>query len=244
MNLKIKNKDFFVKYFLQPISKISDTCCLSVQGGGIGCVVSSADNAIILNISHKLEDQACEGEEVLNVPDIKKLIRALDVVEEESVELKIDKNNLSYKNKSVSFKYHLLENGVVNKPKINVEKINSIKVDTTFYLPEKAFTDIIKASTFCVDTNKIYLYTQEGKIFAELTDKTRPNVDSFGVEVSDTYSGKEINFLCLNLEVLRIISTNRVKQVTTKINTDLGVVLFEYGNNILSTQFIVSSLTK
>lgn len=244
MDLKIKNRDFFIRYFLQPISKVSDSCCVIVEGSKISSVVSSPDNAIILNVKYSLDSEVNESNDILNIPDIKKLIRALDVIDQESISLKVDKNNISYKNNNISFKYHLLENGVINRPKINVEKINSFVINTTFALTEKALADIIRASTFSIDSNKAYFYTNEGKVFVELTDRTRPNMDSFSTEASPEYVGSEIKSICLNLEVVRIMSTNKVKQINCKINSELGIVIFEYGNNILSTQFIVSSLTK
>lgn len=243
MLIKINNKDFFVKYFLQPISKVSDSCCIILKENKISCVASSPDNSIILNNSFNVEE-SFEQEACLNVPDLKKLIRALEVIDTESIELTYDKNNIFYKNKNVSFKYHLLEEGVINRPKINVQKINSIEFDTQFDLPATALAEIIKASTFCVDSNKIYFHTSDQKVYAELTDRTRPNVDSFGVMVSDSFKGNEIKFLCLNLEVVRILSTNKIKQIHCKVNNELGVVLLDYGNNIVYTQFIVSSLTK
>jgi len=242
--IQLKDKSFFIRYFLQPISKISESCCLNLDAKGISCVVNTPDNSIIANVIHSLEDKPVEAPLILNVPDVNRLIKALDAVSEEQITLTIDKNNIQYKNNSISFKYHLLESGVLNRPKINVEKINSISVDTEFSLTDKALQDIIKASTFCVDSNKIYLYTKEGKLYGELTDRSRPNVDSFTVELASETTGKELSSLCLNLEVIRILSTNKVKQVHCKANNTLGVVLFEYGNNILKAQYIVSSLTK
>lgn len=243
MNLQIENKDLFVRQFLQPISKISDTCCIIIDNNTASCIVSSPDNSIILNNKFNLSSNI-EDKQTLNIPDIKKLIRAFDVIEGESISLQLDKNNISYKNKNTSFKYHLLENGVVNIPKINTAKINSIAIDCEFILTDSALSEIVKASTFCVDSNKIYLYTEGDSVFAEITDRARPNVDSFGIKISEEYKGKDLKSLCLSMEVLRIISTNRVKQMQTKINTDLGVVLFEFSNNSIYTQFIVSSLTK
>jgi hypothetical protein len=243
MNLQIENKDLFVRQFLQPISKISDSCCIIIENNVASCIVSSPDNSVILSNRFNLSSDI-ESKQILNIPDIKKLIRAFDVIEGESISLQIDKNNISYKNKNTSFKYHLLENGVVNIPKINTAKINSIAIDCEFILTDNALSEIVKASTFCVDSNKIYLYTENNSVFAEITDRARPNVDSFGIKVAEEYKGKDLKSLCLSMEVLRIISTNRVKQMQTKINVDLGVVLFEFTNNSIYTQFIVSSLTK
>jgi hypothetical protein len=243
MILQIENKDTFVRQFLQPISKVSDSCCIVVENNQATTIVSSPDNAIILNNKININCDT-DKKRTLNIPDIKKLIRAFDVIEGESITLHLDNNNISYKSKNTSFKYHLLEDGVINIPKINTAKISSIAVDCDFILSDTSLNEIIKASTFCADSNKLYLHTEDGKVFAEITDRARPNVDSFDIKIADAYKGKELRFLCLSMEVLRIISTNRVKQMHTKVNTDLGVVLFEFSNNTINTQFIVSSLTK
>lgn len=244
ISIFIKDKNFFIRYFLQPISKISESCCLNVNDKGISCVINTPDNSIIANFNHALEENPIKSPSVLNVPDVNRLIKALDAINDEQLTLIIDKNNLQYKNSTISFKYHLLENGVLNRPKINVDKINSITIDTEFNLTDKALQDIIKASTFCVDSNKIYLFSKDKKLYGELTDRSRPNIDSFTVELAQEVKGASLSSLCLNLEVVRILSTNKIKQVHCKANNNLGVVLFEYGNNILKAQYIVSSLTK
>jgi hypothetical protein len=244
MDLNIDNKDLFVRYFLQPISKVSDSCCITLKGNKISCLVCSPDNAIILNNSFTLTNDI-EGEHTLNVSDVKKLIRAFEVIEEQSISLVFDKNNIRYKNKNVSFKYHLLEDGVINKPKINLEKINAIEFDSKFDITDVSLSELIKASTFCVDSNKVYLQSSdEGSITAEITDRTRPNIDSFTVLLTDKFEGSTLKSLCLNMEIVRILSTNKVKQMHCKVSNNLGVVLFDYGNKIVYTQYIVSSLTK
>jgi hypothetical protein len=244
MQIKIQSKDFFIKYFLQPISKVSDSCCVVVGANSLSSTVCSPDNSVVLN-NRIVTDAVTEKEITLNIADIKKLARALEAISEEEIVLTFDKNNIAYKNKTVSFKYHLLEDGVINVPKINLEKINSIKFDTTFDISEKALSEMIKASTFCVDSNKIYFQSSpETGVTAELTDKTRSNVDSFGVTINKEYEGADIKNLCLSMEVVRIISTNKVKQVHCSVNNSLGVVLFNYGNKVLQTKYIVSSLTK
>lgn len=244
MQIKLQSKDFLIKYFLQPISKVSDSCCIVVTKDALKSTVCSPDNSIVLNNNLTVETET-DKDTVLNIADIKKLIRALEAISEDEITLTFDKNNIAYKNKTVSFKFHLLEDGVINTPKINLEKINSIKFDTTFDVSEKALSELIKASTFCVDSNKIYFYSApETGVMAELTDRTRSNVDSFGVLVNEKYEGSEIKNLCLSMEVIRVISTNKVKQIHCSVNNSLGVVLFNYGNKVLQTKYIVSSLTK
>jgi hypothetical protein len=244
MQIKIQSKDFFIKYFLQPISKVSDSCCIVATNGALKSTVCSPDNSIVLN-NNLVVDTSVERDTTLNIADIKKLIRALEAISEDEIVLTFDKNNIAYKNKTVSFKYHLLEDGVINIPKINLEKINNIKFDTTFDITEKALSDLIKASTFCVDSNKIYFQaSSETGVVAELTDRTRSNIDSFGVTINEGYEGSDIKNLCLSMEVMRIISTNKVKQVHCSVNNSLGVVLFNYGNKVIQTRYIVSSLTK
>jgi hypothetical protein len=38
---------------------------------------------------------------------------------------------------------------------------------------------MFKGSTFASETNKIYFYTENGQLMAELTDRSRHNTDNF-----------------------------------------------------------------
>lgn len=238
------NSQLFKKLFLDQISKISDSAVITISEDKAKCLVCTPDNSVILSIEFPVEVKDSTISQVLNVGDIKKLIRAVDCIEKDTATFKLHNNNLSYKDNSIQFKFHFLENGIIPQPKINLDKLQSLQFDSTFIIKDKALNELIKASTFSSDTNKIYLSTENGKLKGNLTDKTRYNIDSFETLISDSFEGNDIQDLCLNFEVFRIISSGKFNELKCQISSKLGVVLFSFQNNIITTKYIVSALTK
>lgn len=243
MELSI-NSQLFKKLFLEQISKISDSAVIVLNNNKVSCLTCTPDNTVILSIDFPIEVSSDTLPTTLNVGDIKKLIRAVDCIDKEKAALTLHNNNLTYKDKNIQFKYHLLENGIIPQPKINVEKLNKLEFDSTFTLQDKTLNEIIKASTFSTDSNKIYLTSYDNVLKGNLTDMTRFNIDSFETIISEKFEGAKIQNLCLNFEVFRIISTGKFNELKCQISSKLGVVLFSFQNNIITTKYIVSALTK
>lgn len=241
--LKIKNKTDFVRNFLQPISKISDASVLEVSGKELTCLTCTADNSVILSIQCSIEDEFSENQ-VLNCPDIKKLIKAIDTIKEDDIEFHLENNNLSYKGKSLRFKYHLQEDGIIKKPKLNLKKLEETDFHSSFVLEHDKIKELIKGSVFSSDSNKIYITGTNEGVFAELTDKTRNNIDSITLQISDKLEGDNINSLPLSFEIFRIMDTSGTKNILVKSNNKLGVVIFQIASNYNKLTYIMSSLTK
>jgi len=241
MTYTISNKDELLQNFLVPISKIADSAVLSFTPGAISCLVTTSDNTVIMSAVYK--DAGIKFETNLNIPDIKKLCRILQCIELQTFNLKIDSNNISYTSNTVRFKYHLYDDNIISTPKINITKLNSLEFDSTFNLTLPTVLSLIKGSTIASETNKIYITTNSNKLFGELTDKTRPNTDSYGVEISDTYDGTQLTApIPLNFEIFRIISSMKFNTIKGKIVTALGVITFELQHPSVDIKFIVSAL--
>ena len=84
----------------------------------------------------------------------------LDCIEDETLHFKINSNHLLYKSDKIQFKYHFLDDSIVPKVTLKREKIESLKNDTFFDIDNKKFQEILKASSFTTETNKIYIYGQ------------------------------------------------------------------------------------
>ena len=228
--LKIPKKGEFLT-FLDAVSKINDSGIFNVKQDKLTSLVSSIDNTLI----------ASEFEDTLNVPDIKKLSRVLDTLESEKVNLKINSNNIEYIGSDIKFKYHLFEEGFLTNPNLNLEKINKFTFDVQFNLDKPTLQQIFKGSTFTSETNKIYFYTEDGKLMAELTDRARHNTDNFSLCLGDadfTLQPTPVNFD--NIRLLSIINNN----FNVKINTEYGVVVFEIKESNIKLKYIISALTQ
>lgn len=244
MQVKVNNKHF-KKLFLEQISKISENGVFVLTNNTLECKACTPDNAVILGLKFAVVTEPSIEEQVLiNVGDIKKLIRAFDCIAAEDITFKIDNNNIAYSDNSIKFKFHLLENGIINQPKINLQKLESLDFDGKFTLSDKAIGELIKASTFSTDSNKIYLTSEGNIVKGTLTDKTRHNIDSFEITVTEDYTGTKLDNLCLSFEVFRILSTSKFNSLNCKTSSKIGVVLFEFENKILTSKYIVSALTK
>ena len=242
--IKIKSKIDFVRNFLSPISKISDASVLEIIDSKLNCLTCTSDNSIIFNIQYSIEGEF-ENNEALNCPDIKKLIKAIDTIKDDKLTFVLENNHLVYKDKNIRFKYHLHEDGLIKKPKLNLEKLKQTDFDSFFTLERDVIKELIKGSVFSSDSNKVYLYgNQTEGVYAELTDKTRNNIDTITLKISDTFKGETVKSLPLNFEIFRIIDITNISELSVKVNNKLGLVIFEIQNNYNKMTYIMSSLVK
>lgn len=242
MNVNIPDKKLFINGFLSPLSKINDSCVINVTNTGFSSLVCTSDGSIILHSTYDV-DTNLKDEIRLNIADIKKIIKAFDCISTDSFTIFLDKNNISYNGDEIKFKYHLLEDGIITSPKVNVTKLANLDFPIKFNIQYKSLLDLLRGSTFATESNKLYIYSKNNKIFGDLTDRARHNVDSISLPLGD-YAGEELLPLCLNFEVIRIISSVRVKQLECKINPKIGVILFQIMDGSVKTRYIASSLVK
>jgi len=239
--LKIKNKKDFVSNFLKPISNLNDACILSINDNLLTCTLASADATIVSKSTIEVETDLKESK--LNLPDIQKLIRVLEIIPTADVELKINENNISYSNNGYKFKYHLLDDGIIKQPSLNVEKVNKLNFNTKFKVGENNLSTLFKGSTFASETTKVYLYEEDGKIYSELGDRNRHNTDNFICVLSDVFEGDSINKpLPINFESFRLISFNGSKEVIFNINNEMGVITCNFVKGNTSLIYIISAL--
>ena len=236
--LKLKNKGEYLK-FLDAVSRINDTgVILDIKEDKLSSLVSSLDSTLIL---HGVYKSNFEFEDTLNIPDVKKLRYVLDTIEEESIHLDINSNNLQYSGNGVKFKYHLYEEGFITRPNINLEKISKFKFNVNFNLNKATIQRLFKGSTFASETNKIYFYTENNLLMAELTDRARHNTDNFTLSLGSVDFSLEP--ISINLDNMRLISLLN-DDIRVKINTEYGVVVFDIEDSDIKLRYIISALTQ
>lgn len=238
--LKLPSRIDCIKY-LEAISKINESTILSAnqESGLISSLVSSADNTLILY--SELSNIEVNYNGSINIPDIKKLVRVVDSIDTRDINLQVNSNNIEYRGKSLKFKYHLYEDGFLSKPSINIDKIKSFNYNVKFSLKKDIINSIIKGSTFASETNKLYLYTENGSLKGELTDRARHNTDVFAIdlgEVDFTLSPLPLNFD--NIKLLSFIN----EDINFGINTEYGVTIIDILNNNIKLKYILTSLTQ
>lgn len=178
----------------------------------------------------------------LNLPSLKKLSKALDMTGDEDVELKVNTNNLEYKGNAIKFKYHLHDDGILNKPKLSLEKIKSFKFDTEFTVKKAFIVNLLKNSAVFSDTKKLYIYTEDDNLVWSLADKTLANTDALTIVGEDV--DFELDTFIINLENLRLVSFASEEDITFKINSTIGIGSFQLISSDLELNYIISSLTR
>lgn len=239
--LTIKNTQSLTTNFLNTIGRVSDDCIIEVQDSKIKCLCSTSDATLIQYTRCDIES---EHGHILNVPDVKRLTKLISCIPLNTCELDVSDNSLSYNSSDIRFKYHLLDDGILSVPGISVEKIKQLKFDVAFELPYYKLTELIKGSTLANDVEKIYIYTDDnGHVYGELTDRQKPNMDSFCVQISDKLSvGGLIKPTPFNFENLRIISGTRCDRLIIQLNTELNVARVDIKDEHVNITYIVSAL--
>ena len=236
--LKVQNKSEFLR-FLDAISKINDTGVIfDINNTKISSLVSSIDSTLILHAEYNTESSF---EDVLNIPDVKKLRNVFDTIEDNNIDVTINSNNIQYTGSGVKFKYHLYEEGFISRPNINLDKISKFQFDVEFKLDKPTLARLFKGSTFASETNKIYFYTEDNKLMAELTDSSRHNTDNFTISLGE--ADFKLDPVPVNLDNIRLLSTIN-NEFIVKVNTEYGVVVFDIEDKDIKLKYIISALTQ
>lgn len=238
--LKIKNKKDFVSNFLGPVSNLNDVCILSIEGNSMSCTLASADATIVCKSIIEIETDLDNVK--LNLPDIKKMVRVLDIIPSAEIELQVNENNISYNKNGYKFKYHLLDDGIIKQPNLNVEKIKKLDFNTKFIVKENELNTLFKGSSFATETSKVYIYEEDGYINGELGDHSRHNTDNFICKLSDDFEGSIEKPLPINFDSFRLVSFNGSREVKFSVNTDMGIITCNFKKGDAELIYIISAL--
>jgi len=245
MKLKI-NKNRFIDKFLSPISNVTDMAVVNITFDRIHTLVSNDDATIILYAKYKHTTTDINENKIvtLNIPDVKRLIQVFKCIQDDDIELTINTNNIYYKSSSVKFKYHLLDDGIIQKVAANVDKIKKLTFDCKFNLTTVKLSEIIKGSMFTADTNKIYFYTKDGNVYCELSDRTIKNSDMVDYQISNEYKGSDIEMpVPVHLDIFRILSSLRT-DLLIKFNTKINIMSCDIVDNITTLKYVIPTLVK
>ena len=244
MKIQITNKNHFINKFLIPLNKLNENLVLKISKDKIISTTSTNDGVLILHCTYNTNNNI-DNDFNLNVPNISKLIKVLQCVASDSIDLVYDKNCLQYTSADIKFKYHLLEDGILSSPAISIDKIKKLEFNTHLKIDFNSISNLIKGSTFATDTNKVYFFTKDNILYGELTDRQKHNVDSYCQVITTNITGDEIvKPLPLDFEVIRLISTIRFDTVDLHIAQDNNVYMFDINDESSKLNYIASGFTK
>lgn len=237
------NKQLLVHQFLLPLSKLTDNLVLNVANDSISAICSTVDAGVV--VFAELKDSFdIENTLTINLPDIKKFLKLIDGIDEETVNLTYTGNSLTYSSKTLKFNYFLLEDGYVQRCAVSASKIQRLESDTSFTLSAEKLNEILRGHSIATDAGKVYFYLSDGEVYAELNDRERQNINNICYYVADSFEGQEFNPLALNLEALRMLTGLRNMQFNVKINNKLNVFLFDIKEQNTNIRFAISALVK
>lgn len=240
MKISISDKSTFVNKFLNPLNKVNENAILKIDDGKISSLISTNDGTLILYTEYRQEEASDGPKTILNIPDINKFIKVLSCTTEQSLDIVFDKNCLVYKSQDIKFKYHLLEDGILSSPAVNVSKVKELNFDVSFTMSSSTVLSLLKGSTFTTDTNKIYFHTEDGKVHGKLTDLQKHNVDVYSQVLTDKFNGSLSDPLPLSFEVMRMISSIRFDSIDVHINKENNVYVFDISGDNYKLNYIAS----
>jgi hypothetical protein len=239
----------FLERLLKPVNRLTESCILKTDNQGLYTICSSPDSTVILYARVKLPNDV-ETPVRLNLINVKKLLCGLDCLGSDGeFSIEYTENNIKCSNtldgENTHFKYHLVDDSVIRECPVNINKISKLNFDTEFLVSSNKIKQIMAGYAFASDTTKIYFYSKDDGIYAEINDKTLSNVDNITLKVSNTFSGVEVTeAIPINTEVFKNLATCRT-DVKIKINNEYKVFVFQNkDDNDVELKYIVSALVK
>jgi len=238
MNIKF-NKRIFVENILVPSSKLSDNVCLDINTDELKVLVPSTDNSIILFAS-LVCSHVSENAKII-IPETKTFLRLISGIEEDEVFLEFNSNIVEYKSSTLSFKYHLLDdNYISNNRAFSEDKLNKITYDTSFEITKAKLSEILKYNSIIPDAEKLYFYTEAGKVFAKIGDDQKCNTNEIKIEVAASHTLEPLKeAIPLNIQNILLMSFVD-DRICVSINHQLKIFKFETPH----TKYIISGLVK
>ena len=125
MLVNIIDRERFIRSFLTPLSKMSESACVSVYKNRVQSIVNSPDNSLILYATRDCDNSqtVTDNPITLNIPNVNKFINLLSCVNTDDVQVVYDQNKIVCTSGDLKFQYHLLDDGILKVPSINIEKI-------------------------------------------------------------------------------------------------------------------------
>lgn len=234
--IQFKKEDF--KSFLDGLSKVSDSAILHIKSDNMYAIAAASDKSLFLWSSI---DEDFELQTTLNLPSLGRLSKTLDLIPTSTFELLINSNNLEYRGTSTKFKYHLHGDGILVGPKLTLTKIENFQYEYEFMVERAFFMSILKNSSIFKDTNKLYIFTEDGKMVWSLGDRTQMNTDVL------TMVGEDVDFemdeFIVNLDNMRLLNLGNDPYFKFRVNK-LGIGNIQLKNGKVDLNYILTSLTK
>jgi hypothetical protein len=253
MKITVSAKEF--QTFISAISNVfRGGASLKVHKEYIECITFSEDSASIMSCAkiHILNENeinlSANEEFVINVPDLQKFSRLLDMNDEETFTFEIKGNYVYFKNSKVKGAKFVLD----DLPAQKIHKHVTSKWFSSFTpkfetdLTKNQIKEILHLSSFADGSNKVYFYQDGPNLIAELNDRTIDNIDNVSIIVSDSGTGTIKDKVIIAVDSLSslILTTPSIKfavvEVGNKIRS-MEAILFTLESNGVLIKYLFNS---
>lgn len=239
------NKDEFITNFLNPIKKlnVNGSCSLYAKDGELISLASTEDKVCVICARFKPEAHV-EDFEPVYISDVKRLILALKFIDSECITINIDNEKLFYDTKKFKFNTYLLDSKFVPKIGIKPEKIDTYETDIVFSVTKDSIKDLRVAQMIAPDATKLYFFSDEGKVYINLNDKSKSKIDNASLVISDEAIGEPFKEpFAINGSIFKMISQFN-DDLVFKMNRKIGILIIEAITEKTKIKYITSALTK
>lgn len=246
--ITVGSKDFS-SFLLAILNVYRGGSTLIIHKDYIDCLVLSEDNAsIILYAKIMLIDNSLPDEETtINVRDVTKFTKLMDFAKEETFTFSIKNNYIYFENKKIGGAKFILEENPLRKinNRINVDWFNRFETYFSAKLTRDSLKEITHFASFANNSDKVYVYEEDGTIVAELNDKEKVNIDSIKLNLTKDYEGHILSSIILNVDSLMSLSnmTNNLMLEVAKIQNS-EALFFTYNTGIVLLKYLFASKVK
>lgn len=240
MKVTVSSKEF--QTFISAISNVfRGGATLKIHKQYIECIACTEDSASIvvcskIHILNEDEINLANNEEyIINVPDLQKFAKLLDMNDEEIFTFEIKNNYVYFANSKVKGAKFILDDIPAQKiPKhVTSSWFNSFKPKYEVNLDKTQIKEILHIASFADGSDKVYFYQDGNNLIAELNDRTIDNIDNISLIVSSEGKGT------INDKVIIAVDSLSSLILTTPI-IKFGVI--EIGNKIRTIEAILFTL--
>jgi hypothetical protein len=238
MVINIKDKNNFISNFLRPVGAVSDTAVIKSTQNRLHCITNN-EQGVILFATYSIN---IDGGMQFNIPNIKRLEKVISFIEADNINLEFKSNMLSYKDDKIRFKYHFLDDNIIQCPKLSVEKIEELTGNVKFELDNDQLVELAKGAAFVSESEKLYFNISSEGVYGEITDKSNSSVDSYAIKLlSDVEIDHDLSFP-VNFDIVRLLTVKNSPYINVYINTDKGFCIFEHFTDEYSLKYVVPGL--
>lgn len=237
MVITIEDKNQLIAKFIKPLSSLTESVVIKCNDNRLTCLANN-ELGVILYATYKID---LEENIQFNIPDVKRFEKIISYINSNKIDLTYKSNALSYKDSNIRFKYHFLEDGLIQTPRLSVEKIESLTSNIDFTIDYEKIVELSKGASFVGESEKLYFTITDDGVYGEITDKTNSSVDSYAIKLLDENIDNTVSFP-VNFDIVRLLSCVNTDKIKVRLNTDIGLSIFEIETETTSLKYIVSGL--